>query len=314
MKKMYECENLKMLKEVWHMDKPGQGVFSLLQASSSPPPWSEVLQQPFQLDFYYINRSGMKMISPYVESKIEGGGNWQETIIELLQTLYYQRWQKLYDTLTFEYNPIANYDMKETYEESGTNDGTREGTDSTTYGRTVNTTNNGTTETNTDGTDTTTYGKRVISDLDVVTEETQNSTRNQTTDVKNGTYGFDSNVAVDADEGNQTLDETVTNTNNGSVTNIGNETQSGTDTVKRSDTVTGSTDMTTSETQGGSDKLTQTHTESFRDSRTHKLTRTGNIGVTTSQQMIQSERNLWDWKYWDMIFDDIDEVLTLAIY
>ena len=45
------------------------------------------------------------------------------------------------------------------------------------------------------------------------------------------------------------------------------------------------------------------------------LTRSGNIGVTTSQQMIQSERDLWLWNFFqDVVFKDISKVLTLSIY
>lgn len=44
------------------------------------------------------------------------------------------------------------------------------------------------------------------------------------------------------------------------------------------------------------------------------LTRKGNIGVTTSQQMIQSEVDLWRWNFFRSVFSDIDSVLTLKIY
>lgn len=44
------------------------------------------------------------------------------------------------------------------------------------------------------------------------------------------------------------------------------------------------------------------------------LTRSGNIGVTTSQQMIQSERDLWQWNFFESVFNDLDDVLTLSIY
>ena len=56
---------------------------------------------------------------------------------------------------------------------------------------------------------------------------------------------------------------------------------------------------------GGSDKNTSSNT----------LTRHGNIGVTTSQQMIQSERDLWTWNFFNtVVFPDCDKILTLSIY
>ena len=46
-----------------------------------------------------------------------------------------------------------------------------------------------------------------------------------------------------------------------------------------------------------------------------ELRRSGNIGVTTSQQMITSERELWLWHYFqDIVFKDIVKMLTLPLY
>lgn len=47
----------------------------------------------------------------------------------------------------------------------------------------------------------------------------------------------------------------------------------------------------------------------------YKFTRKGNIGVTTSQQMIEQERKLLMYNYFDeIVFPDIDKVLTLQVY
>ena len=43
-------------------------------------------------------------------------------------------------------------------------------------------------------------------------------------------------------------------------------------------------------------------------------TRTGNIGVTTSQQMLESEIKLRQYNFINQIFDDIDKILCLSIY
>lgn len=48
---------------------------------------------------------------------------------------------------------------------------------------------------------------------------------------------------------------------------------------------------------------------------TRELTRSGNIGVTTSQQMAQSEIDLWrDYNFYNAVMLDIDRVLTLLVY
>lgn len=71
----------------------------------------------------------------------------------------------------------------------------------------------------------------------------------------------------------------------------------------------------------GSGETTRTGSVTDRDSgedthtRNYTLTRSGNIGVTTSQQMLQSERDLWKWNFFrDVVFPDLDKVLTLQIY
>lgn len=43
-------------------------------------------------------------------------------------------------------------------------------------------------------------------------------------------------------------------------------------------------------------------------------TRSGNIGVTTTQQMLTADRDLWAWNYFDHIYKDVDTVLALSIY
>ena len=44
------------------------------------------------------------------------------------------------------------------------------------------------------------------------------------------------------------------------------------------------------------------------------LTRSGNIGVTTSQQMIQSEIDLRKWSYYDNLLVDLDNTLSACYY
>lgn len=48
------------------------------------------------------------------------------------------------------------------------------------------------------------------------------------------------------------------------------------------------------------------------DDNHRKLTRSGNIGVTTSQQMLQSEIDLRQWNFYNMIMNDIDDVMCLS--
>ena len=65
-----------------------------------------------------------------------------------------------------------------------------------------------------------------------------------------------------------------------------------------------------SETRTGSDSQESTGTAS--GSRT--LTRSGNIGVTTSQQMIQSEIDLWKWSFYKEVMEDVLRFISIPIY
>lgn len=43
-------------------------------------------------------------------------------------------------------------------------------------------------------------------------------------------------------------------------------------------------------------------------------TRSGNIGVTTTQAMLIAEREVWMWNFFDQVYKDIDSVLALPFY
>ena len=122
-------------------------------------------------------------------------------------------------------------------------------------------------------------------------DTTETITPNTTTGTDNAIYGFNSTDPVPT--GEQTTTETGTNTT----------TKTGTNEIE----------YDTLETDEG----TQTIANTGRDTHTRNYTlrRSGNIGVTTSQQMLQSERDLWMWSFfYDVVFPDVDRVLTLPIY
>lgn len=82
---------------------------------------------------------------------------------------------------------------------------------------------------------------------------------------------------------------------------------------KSEQTGTSETEYNTTDTDSGS--VTDTESGQNTQTRNYELTRSGNIGVTTSQQMIESERQLWVWNYfYNVVFPDIDKMITLKIY
>ena len=55
-------------------------------------------------------------------------------------------------------------------------------------------------------------------------------------------------------------------------------------------------------------------TKKIEQTGTETLTRAGNIGVTTSQQMLESEFKVRQYDFYKMVYNDIDSILCLSIY
>ena len=218
----------------WMLDG---GIFHFLQNTDVPWKDAEISKQ---LDLYFHgNVAGERIISPLVRKILVDDALTDDaasTLANIIFSIYGKSWQSLYDTLSFEYNPIQNYSMTEIMDNDNT---------VTEYGK----------EVSHSGSDTS------RPDLSVETEQ--------------GVYGFNSTTAVNSD--------------------IQSQKSTGSQSIEY-----GSKD-----TDSGSDTTT----------RNYKLTREGNIGVTTSQQMIQSERDLWLWNFFlDVVFPNVRDVLTIYIY
>ena len=141
---------------------------------------------------------------------------------------------------------------------------------------------------------------------DQKTYNTQDANTGTQTLAKTGTDQKTYNTQ-DADTGTQTLAKTGTDqkTYNTQDANTGTQTlaKTGTDqkTYNTQDADTG--------TQTNADSGIDTHTRNYR------LSRSGNIGVTTSQQMIMQEREIRMWDFFHkVVFPDVDRVMTIQIY
>lgn len=115
-----------------------------------------------------------------------------------------------------------------------------------------------------------------------------------------------------------TLESNGNNTNTYTEVTLVNDTSNNqlwgfnsTDSVN-SDKQTGDTTRDVESTMDSTHKNTDRETKDITSDRT--LKRSGNIGVTTSQQMIESERQLWLWNFFESVFSDIDKILVLKIY
>ena len=264
----------------------GSGIFSALNGYAVPWQYENIASE---LDLeYHGNISGDKYVSPLVNKVLGTDTTLSDTdlttLAGVIYNLYGKNWEKLWNTLDLEYNPIENYNMVEKM----SNDETV-----IDYGRSHTRTDN-TTHSKT-GTDTITPNLTERTTPNLV--ETTTPNLSDTTD--NSVFGFNSSTAVGANSSSNSKTGTNTVAQSGmtTTTNTGNSTTGYNTQDRNTGTVT--------DNDNGSD----THT------RNYTLTRSGNIGVTTSQMMIESERSLQKWYYFfEVVFPDIDRVLTLSIY
>ena len=157
---------------------------------------------------------------------------------------------------------------------------------------------------------------------------TDNSDKNPYVDAKGKDDAWKNSDETDS-ERTETRDLTTTHELNETDTTTHSYGKTDAETIKGTDTAThsyGKTDTETikgtdtATTYGRTDSETMSNTNSSTENGTNDFTgkettrRTGNIGVTSNQQMIQAERDLWKWNFFSQIFTDIDRYLTLAVY
>ena len=282
------------LNEVF-TDYINNGIFTFL--NSLEVPWKDKnISKQLNLQ-YHGNISGKKETSPLVDSLIVENNltdNSKTMLAMSIFSIYSNKWNKLYRILSLEYEPIENYNMIETEKTASTNKNTDTITTNTTNSNDVTETNTGT---NTANDSENTTGKNAITDSRTITEN-NNVTNN------NSLYGFNSLSGVNADSQNGT--ETRNTTDN----NTHNDDLKGTRTNEHSENI--NTSKVTSQKNDIKDVKDGTHIENGSQDRT--LSRHGNIGVTTSQQMINSEIELWQWDFFSGVFKDIDKILTIHTY
>lgn len=261
-------------------------------------PWaSEESINPAALDFeYFGNRSGEKLLSPLMEKlcgTAHGGSNitaaGRERIVNVLKVMYADAWKRIWDAMKLDYQPLENYNSTET---ERTNTDMKTGT-------------------NTD--------LKTGTNTDLKTEAAINQKTNQKTDTKT--------------EHNRSETQTNTLLPLGSTTQVGvnGATVSGTGASNYDRTsgaaadnetsITGSAESNYNRTSGaendnythhtGAEDENYTHTTGAADDNFRILTRSGNIGVTTSQQMLESEIELRRKLYFDMVFEDVDKVVVI---
>ena len=207
-------------------------------------------------------------------------------------------WTKLYSTTLLEYNPIENYDRTENRTASIIHTGTIANSGNTentgTQGINENTVNSGTVK-NT-GTDTGTVGTAGFSQ----------NTENDTGTITDAKTGYNSVTFQDTDKRTNNLENVSSNSNNQTETrNLAIENT-------REDNLAQNT--STTRTDNLSESRTDTETRNLADTHTEYLKVNGNIGIRSSQELIQQEREVDLFDIYSVIIDDFIDYFCIGIY
>lgn len=226
------------------------------------------------------------------------------------------KYKRLAETLGFIYDPINNYDMVEEGKDTLTPEGSEKlehEIDATKLSY-VEASGPVIPSASAEGVDVTFVSDKVI-----------NTTQKSVSDVRAGrkvkltTNGeVSTSVATETGDGPATKHYTTTMDDDSEDRLENYDTTEG-DTAQASN-VSSSVDLplTGRKTAGSPGAATYTDTKTYetgrKDTKDHELTRKGNIGVTTSQQMIESERQLVRFSILKEFFEDINKELLLSVW
>ena len=279
---------------------------------------------------YIYENFGIYQISPLIVMRENSTEKTFDDLISEISTLVYKaneyRYNTLYSTIIQEYDPIENYKMIEEItvnyqgdektvnqflgkEKNTINYKGEESTVDSKSGTDINVLTKSGTESNSlskSGTenvnesdtrgDVTTTTKKAPFDSETFYNESQDLTSQSKADVKNTTTTFtdrvDNNTTTFA---NRTDNEQITYNSSNNISKSFN----------------GRSDENIKEFDGRADESLKTFMDR-KDVTTH--TRSGNIGVTTSQQMLESERLIANFKFVDIVARDIVKKIAILLY
>lgn len=247
-------------------------------------------------------------------------------------------WQKWLDALNIEYNPLHNYDRTEEWTDThtGTQNIAQSGHEDISNTGTQGVANTGTQSLDNTGNQiNTNTGSQVTesesalnynSDTNDVTAQSKTETGHKTTSTTNQVSAFNQDAFTNKDRSDTTETPNLldTTTGNNMQTKRGDDTTNVNETINNSVTDTRIDNLnqlrTDNLTQTRTDNLNQSKTDSNSHNRTDNLTDShngrmyGNIGVTTSQQMLQAELDIDKWNIYEHIADMIISEFCIMIY
>lgn len=267
-------------------------------------PLNDTTFQSVLSDYISFNHGELNIRYRLENSVLENPSIIQNIIVNLYKANKY-KYETLYNTTLLKYEPLQNYDRTEEV----TDNTERIGTGDTTYGsRTDTSTANNTTNIgaqdniNTDN-ETTKIG--------AINTETNSSTSKKGSETNEKEVApYDTETYYNQEKNTLSFTNRSDTNNSTTTTNARTDTRTNNSTEKlgaREDTTKSSTSNTFGE---HTDATNRNENETY----THKSHMYGNIGVTTSQQMLQSEREVAYFNFVSIVAHDIIKRIAICIY
>ena len=273
----------------------GDGIFSELSKLSVP--WST---NSIDLDLeYFGNHSGDKIISPLVSKLLVDGKLNSDSITRLASIIFSlngDNWSRLYSALQEEYKALQNYNGDETRtvttKDTGTDTFSHTGSESSTLNDSSSNTRTGSESLESSGSDS-------LSKTGTVGSQGSNLS-------DNNVFGFNSSSSVPSDNSNSSNESTDTY-------NLSDKTSYGKKDTKVYNNVSDSGSRESTNTV--SNESSDTETKDLQTNTSETFHREGNYGVRTSQEMISQEFELrMKYRFFDVVFADVDKTLALQLY
>lgn len=297
-----------IIEEMMPQETEGKGIFSKMTTA----PWAGVVA-PEDLDLMFILERGERRPAPFLEHFYdEDAGQIPDEKIEVIARLLLSRfnsqWEHLWKAYIAEYNPIYNVEEHTT--------------ETTNYGRTDTKKTTGETKRTDDLSASTEYGRKDTR-TDALKDKTTRDSEEEGTDDTTTTYGKTQTQTnykngFNGDSANPELSDKTTTEDGGSdkVTTTHNTSTNGTDTTDHTGTQTQEASGTDTIKNTGTQKIESKQDDSniAGGSDTLERERSGNIGVTTSAQMITGEIELWKWDFFKQVFNNVCSVIASPLY
>ena len=257
----------------------------------------------------YGDRYFFKSFNDYITAYTE-----IQSYISLIDFKYLYKYKKLIKTLNFEYNPIWNKDATYTNKITRTpNLTTENSSNQTSNEKNTNTSSGNITENQTATPNTTTTNK--TTGTKTATPNLTTTTTNPATTVTHSTSPYDTsnqlyNEYADKTEIAADTQERQSGTNTEKTDSTITTTQTGTNTATNTTatTATGTVENTITNTNSGTIK------ESGNEVTIEETKENGNIGVTSTQELIKAERDVANFSVINEFLNDVITEIGLDIY